>query len=175
MLSPSHPFAVPVLVRDQLLGILFVQNPDGAPVLDAHARAAVTRHVEAAITLAQGGVVADASAMPEPLAGPALRVHYFRKNSSIFIDGCYLVKGVAGAILWQLLGDFSESGRQEFSNRELRLLPALRLPETSHNLEVRLSLLQRRLEEHGKDLRMEKTARGKFRLAVTRPVELLAS
>ena len=41
------------------------------------------------------------------------------------------------------------------------------------NLEARLVLLQRRLVEHSPHIRIEKTGRGRFRLAVLRPVELV--
>lgn len=154
--------ALRVQADDQLLGILFLGHSGGPPPeLNPETWAAVTRHVQAAIALARGG--------------QALRVHYFRANSSVFIDGCYLIKGVAGTVLWQLLSEYIEAGQTEFSNRQLRLIPALKLPEFSHNLEVRLRLLQRRLEEQGQDLRIEKVARGRYRLAVTRPVELLMS
>ncbi|HEY0825123.1 MAG TPA: hypothetical protein VGD76_15140, partial [Ramlibacter sp.] len=104
-----------------------------------------------------------------------LRVRHFAANDSIFLGDSYLIKGVAGAILWKLLRDHRELGRTEFSNRELRLDPALRLPDVSDNLEARLLLLQRRLAEQGGGLRMEKTGRGRFRLVLSRPVELVSS
>lgn len=172
----GHRFALPVLGHDRLLGILFVRNAGGLPAtLNAHAKAAMTRHLEAAIELAEGRTPASPPIAIDAPGSQPLKIHYFRKNSSVFIDGCYLVKGLAGAILWQLLGDYAGAGRVDFSNRELRLTPALRLPEANHNLEVRLSLLQRRLHDRGDNLRIEKTERGKFRLVVQRPVELLAS
>ncbi len=85
----------------------------------------------------------------------------------------YLIKGVAGAIFRKLVADFSEQGRTEFTNRELRLDPRIRLPDVTDNLEARLILLVRRLAERGTDVRIEKTGRGRFRLAVERPLDLI--
>jgi len=99
-------------------------------------------------------------------------VRRYAENDSIFVGDEYMIKGVAGAILWKLLSDFVNEGRTEYSNRELRLDPAIRLPDLSENLEARLILLQRRLEERCPSLRIEKTGRGQFRLHVKRPLTL---
>jgi hypothetical protein len=123
-----------------------------------------------------GTEAAEAPAMPaatEPMAeGPPLQLRRFGSNDSVFVNDAYLIKGVAGAIFWKLLKDYSQQGRTEFSNRELRLDPSIRLPDVTDNLEARLLLLQRRLAEHGPHIRIEKTGRGRFRLAVQRPVVL---
>lgn len=58
----------------------------------------------------------------------------------------------------------------EFSNREIRLDQTLDLPDIKDNLEARLILLRKRLEERCNYLRIEKTAGGCFRLHVTRPL-----
>lgn len=94
------------------------------------------------------------------------------ENDSVFLDGDYLIKGVAGSILWTLLQDYSSRQRVEFSNRELRVDPRVRLPGVSDNLEARLVLLGRRLVERNAPLRIEKTGRGRFRLQVDRPLRL---
>jgi hypothetical protein len=99
-------------------------------------------------------------------------VRRYVENDSIFVGEDYLIKGVAGAILWRLLRAHLEDGRSEHSNRELRLDPAIRLPDLSENLEARLILLQRRLEERCPELQIEKTGRGRFRFNVRRPVQL---
>jgi hypothetical protein len=91
----------------------------------------------------------------------------------VFVDDDYLIKGVAGAILWRLLGAYIHEHRSDFTNRELRLDPAIRLPELSENLEARLILLQRRLAERCAFLRLEKTGRGRLRLVVSRPLRLV--
>ena len=92
---------------------------------------------------------------------------------SVFIGDDYLIKGVAGAIFCKLLRDYAREQRSEFSNRELRLDASIRLPDVSDNLEARLILLSRRLAERCEFLKIEKTGRGRFRLAVARPFRLV--
>jgi hypothetical protein len=102
-----------------------------------------------------------------------MQVRYFQANDSIFINDVYLIKGVAGAILRKLVSDHVRQGRTDFSNRELRLDPSLGLPDVTDNLDARLLLLQRRLAEHCPQIQMEKTGRGRFRLIVHCPLELV--
>lgn len=82
------------------------------------------------------------------------------------MDGSYLIKGVAGKLLWSLLRQHESEGRCEFTNREVRLDPTLELPDFRDNFESRLILLKRRLDEHEAPIRIEKTGRGRFRLLV---------
>jgi len=128
-------------------------------------------------------LVAQLSALPddtEPLvtasapdpAGAPLAVRYFPDDHSVFIDNDYLIKGVAGSILWALLNEHAQSGRRDFCNRELRRDPRLPLPDVGDNLETRLILLQRRLAERCPAIALEKTGRGRFRLGLARPLSL---
>jgi hypothetical protein len=99
-------------------------------------------------------------------------IRRFAANDSVFIDNEYLIKGVAGAILWKLVREHAAGRRSDFTNRELRLDSSLHLPDISDNLEARLILLARRLEERAPFMRITKTGRGRFRLDVSRPLQL---
>ena len=79
---------------------------------------------------------------------------------------------MAGAILWKLLREQQETGRTDFTTRELRLDGSLKLPDIVDNLDARLILLQRRLAERCPALAVEKTGRGRWRLKLERPVSL---
>jgi len=177
--EPHSQLAVPIVSAARLLGVLFAESPEDLRFgfEEEDLLVAMAGHLGAAIDLLQDQNLESAempgvaSARPAPRGAP-LQLRHFRANDSVFVDDSYLIKGVAGAIFWKLVNDHSRHGRTEFSNRELRLDPAIRLPDISDNLEARLLLLQRRLIEHGPHIRIEKTGRGRFRLAVLRPLEL---
>ncbi|MFZ2308762.1 MAG: GAF domain-containing protein [Rhodoferax sp.] len=176
--EPHSQLAVPVLSAGRLLGVLFVESPNDLQFSfeDEDVLVAVAGHLGASIDLMhaspeQPDPEPSDSVLP-PMGGQALLIRHFAANDSVFIGDDYLIKGVAGAIFWKLVQDFSVRGRTEFTNRELRLAPELGLPDVVDNLEARLLLLQRRLNEHGPWIRIEKTGRGRFCLAVLRPLEL---
>jgi len=172
--------AVPILAGSRLLGVLFAESPatgrfgydeeDGFMVLATHVGAVAAQLEDEPVAPADDDCTTR-RASPAP-AGTPLRLRRFVENDSVFVGEDYLIKGVAGSILWRLLRAHLEEGRSDHTNRELRLDPAIRLPDLSENLEARLILLQRRLEERCPDLRIEKTGRGRFRFSVRRPVQL---
>ncbi len=181
--APHSQLAVPMVSAGQLMGVLFAESTEDLH-FDFEAEdlmVALAHHVAAAVDSLQAGSDPADATEPAPgrkdsaaSKGTALQVRYFAASSSVFIGDTYLIKGVAGAIFWKLVNDCQQHGRTEFSNRELRLDAAIRLPDVTDNLEARLLLLQRRLAEHGPDVRIEKTGRGRFRLALTRPLMLQA-
>lgn len=92
----------------------------------------------------------------------------------MFVDGAYIVKGVAGALLRLMLEWHLNEGRSEFTNREMRLAAGTRMPEIKDNLETRLLLLRRRLEEKQAPIRIARVGRGRVRLEAEGPLVLEA-
>lgn len=193
-LTESHSqLALPISAGRRLLGVLYVESPIDLRFSydDEDALAALASLFGIAFRLLQQAPDEGREAGAEPPAGeiatppsgteslPArangepLLIRRYAENDSIFLDGDYLIKGVAGSIFWTLVRDCSERGQSQFSNRELRLDPRIRLPDVSDNLEARLILLARRLVERQAPLRIEKTGRGRFRLRVDRPLRLI--
>ena len=105
-------------------------------------------------------------------AAPAAQLRHYAADDSIFIDNEYLIKGVAGRVLWRLLQSYVEERRVDFTNKEIRLDASLELPDIKDNLEARLALLRRRLEDRCAFLRISSTGRGRIRLDVTRELTL---
>jgi adenylate cyclase len=179
--------AVPAMALGQLVGVLSVDSDD--PVAFTPADEAYLGVVASMLAnaveieraqerAAEEDLVAgrrsgsDAAAPDEDTAVPSTRVRFFSVDGSTFLDDDYLIKGVAGRMLWSLLRHHEEEGRVEFTNKEVRLDPTLELPEFRDNFESRLILLKRRLDERGAPIRIEKTGRGRFRLQVDVPLRL---
>lgn len=176
--------AVPLLSGSGLLGVLYTESPEEQRFNYEDEDALVVLAGQLALGIELLSRTAEQGTEPAPLrsghaphppapGGTTIAVRHFPADHSVFVANDYLIKGVAGAIIWKLLREHEESGRDEFSNRELRLDASLRLPDVSDNLDARLILLQRRLSERCPYLAIEKTGRGRFRLVVGRPVRLL--
>ena len=175
--------AVPAMVLGQLVGVVAIESatpaafqPDDGALLTVVATLVASvieidwAHERAAADAATGD--ATGRRPPAPAIAESTRVRFFAVDGSTFLDGDYLIKGVAGRVLWVLLGHHAREGRTEFTNKEVRLDPALELPEFRDNQESRLILLKRRLDEREAPIRIEKTGRGRFRLVVERDVRL---
>jgi hypothetical protein len=169
--APSSQIAVPIIGGGRTLGVLFAESEDTMRFGydDEDALALVAAHLGTLIMLLPPE---DVTTQPQ---GPALReappnaavtVRHYPYDDSVFLDHDYLIKGVAGAILWRLVREYAKSGRTDFTTRELRLDQTLRLPEFAENLDARLVLLRKRLDERSACIRIEKCGRGRFRLVV---------
>ncbi|MCB9898118.1 MAG: GAF domain-containing protein [Planctomycetes bacterium] len=163
---------LPLLVGCRLVGVLAVESPD--PFCFDEWDEAYLQIV--ANQIAQGiDRLGGAEETPLVVASsrPVRRFVFYRNDDCVFVDGEYLVRNVPGRILWKLLGQHAREGRTEFTNRELRLDPALGLPALKDNLESRLILLRNRLAERCPDVRMVSTGRGRFALELDCDTELV--
>jgi adenylate cyclase len=178
--------AAPSMVANRLLGVLAVESEQvGAfTAVDENLLTVVAHDIASAIELDRLAGRSGPSPQTAPPnmgadgsirggTGSAVFVRYFPADGSTFIGSEYLIKGVAGRILWRLLRDHQEAGRVEFTNREVRLDRSLELPAYRDKLESRLVLLQRRLDERQAPVRIQKTGRGRFRLELDATLELI--
>jgi hypothetical protein len=173
--------AVPAMAMGHLVGVLVAESPEPVAFDQTdEATLGVVATLVAGLVESERARAAD-SAGPTLRAmrpahaaatGSATRIRYFPVDGSTFIDGDYLIKGVAGRILWSLLGQYQSEGRVEFTNREVRLDRSLELPEYRDNFESRLILLKRRLAERAAPIHIEKIGRGRFRLDVMADLRL---
>lgn len=173
---PSLPerqsqLVTPMLASRQLVGVLALESESAGAfqAADECLAGIMASQVAMAIAAVGNSVTSPTSAGVRPV-----QVKYYADDESVFLDNEYLIKGVAGGILWRLLRIHEQEQRVDFSNREMRLDTTLGLPDVKDNLEARLILLRKRLEERCDYLRIEKTGRGRFRLEITRPLELVA-
>lgn len=178
--QPHSRLAVPIEAGNWLAGVLYVESADTRRLdfEDEDALIAIAQQ----LGLAMRWLTRPVETVDVPLAaiptapvvdGQSVTIRYVAATQSVFIEDEYLIKGVAGAVLWLLLNDFVQLGRSESNNRALRLDPRLKLPDFDDNLDTRLLLLQRRLSERCDWLGLEKLGRGRFRIMVTRSLTLI--
>jgi adenylate cyclase len=197
---PESQLGIPLLVRGELAAVLCLESEvpyrfheeDKASIeLLSNYLAIAIQHMQLNEHMAEGSARA-AVAAPEPASGPSLRLRpstnatesadpprrirheivYHAADECIMVDGEYLIRSLPAKILWRLLTAFDDCGRDEFTNRELRLDKSLNLPEYRDNLESRLLLLRRRLEQKCPNIRLVPRARGRFALELDCEIEL---
>jgi adenylate cyclase len=163
--------AVPMSVQGQVRGVLFVESPDRLAFDNQAAAALEMIAQQAAAALALNERLADEAdelGAPEPLPQlddrRIIRVLHHPFDHSVFIDHVYVIKGVAGQILMHMLDQHRQDKRVDFSNREIRVAMGTALPDFKDNLETRLLLLRRRLDELKLPVRLLHVGRGRLRL-----------
>jgi len=100
-------------------------------------------------------------------------VAFHEPDGSVLIDGDYIIKGVPGRILFSMLSEHQQSGRTEFTNREIRLDRTIGLPAGNDNLEARLLTLRRRLADRSDPFRLDRVGRGRLHLTVDSDIVLV--
>ncbi|HEU4372456.1 MAG TPA: GAF domain-containing protein [Telluria sp.] len=174
----NSQLAVPLLAGPRLVGVLYVESPQPMRFRGDDEDLLVALGSQLALSIDVLRACDDEPAAPTPAlpaqatGGEPVVVRHYPENDSIFLGGDYLIKGVAGSIFLALVRDFTDRGRTDFTNRELRLDPRIRLPDIGDNLEGRLLLLSRRLDERQAGVHIEKTGRGRFHLRLDRPIVL---
>lgn len=171
--------AVPMIADNEVLGVLFAESPERMAFRDEDAAALemLAREAARALKAMELGSDASPSELPPPptssVAGDReVRVSYHLVDDSIFVDGTYIVKGIAGALLHLMIKRHLCEERSEFTNRELRLALAPRMPDIKDNLETRLLLLRRRLEEKQASIQIVRIERGRLRMVAAGPIVL---
>ncbi|MBK9975713.1 MAG: GAF domain-containing protein [Planctomycetes bacterium] len=159
--------ALPLVAHDRLVGVLALESRDPLAFEDWHEAYLALLANQAALAIAMLSDREDedeeASAEPQPAPLPWRRrlFTWFAGDESVFVDGEYLIRYVPARILWKLLREHAQ-GRREFNNRELRMDESLGLPPVKDNLESRLILLRKRLQERCPDVRLVSVKRGRF-------------
>jgi adenylate cyclase len=174
--NPESQLGVPLLVRGELVAVLCLESEvpyrfheeDKASIeLLANYLAIAIQHMQLQERIADADHPPPSAGVPKA-AGHVHRVRrdivYYATDECILVDGEYLIRSLPARILWRLLSAYDACGRDQFTNRELRLDKSLNLPEYKDNLESRLLLLRRRLEQKCPDIRLVPRARGRFAL-----------
>lgn len=189
LVDAQSQMALPLVSGDRLVGVIAVESKSPSVFEEWHE--AYLEIIANQVAVAIEGILqreresAESVDVPPPPAGPpaglgfagktARRIKFYAADDCVFVDDEYLIRNIPGKILWRLLCDHRASGRTEFSNRELRLDPSLGLPALRDNLESRLVLLRKRLEQKCPDIALVPCGRGRFRLELACPVELIDS
>lgn len=182
--NPDSQLGVPLLNRGELIGVLCIESDQ--PYRFHEEDKAAIELLSSYLAIAIQNMLLqersdDVASEEPPKGGPHVpstsraqrEIAYYKADECILVDGEYLIRSLPAKILWKLLSARQSDGRAEFTNRELRLDKSLNLPEWKDNLESRLLLLRRRLEQKCPDLRIVPKARGRFALELGCDVALV--
>jgi adenylate cyclase len=175
--------AIPLLIRNELLGVLFAESERIFEFKEEDIQ--LLRTLGSVLAIAINGLqllhrmgeepapsrATESSSLPSPTL-ERLVVIYYEKDECLFVNGEYLIRGLPAKILWKLLKQHQAQQKSEFTNRELRMDQSLQLPEIKDNLESRLILLRKRLEKKCPFITISPSGRGRFCLQLSAKIVL---
>jgi hypothetical protein len=182
--NPASQLGVPLLVRGELVGVICIESETPyrfheedkttIELLGSYLAIAIQNMQLKEAEEANGEVPEDRVNPATPAAsGDRCELTYYRGEEVVMMDGEYLIRSLPARILWKLLQAHQRDGRAEFTNRELRLDKSLNLPAFKDNLETRLLLLRRRLDQKGGNIRLVPTGRGRFAIELGCKIDLV--
>jgi adenylate cyclase len=181
--NPSSQLGIPLLVRDELIGVLCIESEESyrfheedrtyLEVLGGYLAIAIQNALLKERTEEAEEPKTAADVLPPTGSRSRIEVAFYKGDECILVDGEYLVRSMPAKILWKLLQENQAQGSVEFTNRRLRLDKSLQFPEFKDNLESRLILLRRRLEERCPEIKIVQSGRGRFRFVLGAEVALV--
>jgi adenylate cyclase len=182
--NPASQLGVPLLVRGELIGVICIESETPyrfheedkttIELLGSHLAVAIQNMQLKEAEDAIGEVAEERVAPAVPSAsGDRCELTYYRGEEVVMMNGDYLIRSLPARILWKLVQTHQREGRAEFTNRELRLDKSLNLPAYKDNLETRLLLLRRRLDQKSAEIRLVPKGRGRFALQLGCKLELV--
>lgn len=179
--NPASQLGVPLVVAGELIGVLCIESEtpyrfheeDKTTIglLGSYLAVAIQNMQKTESELTP--TIERVESEPVRQTGRKCAIVYYKSEEVVMLDGDYLIRSLPARILWKLLQTHQREGRAEFTNRELRLDKSLNLPAFKDNLETRLLLLRRRLDQKGDDIRLVPKGRGRFALELGCAVELV--
>jgi adenylate cyclase len=185
--DPEFQLGIPLMARGELIGVLCIETETpyrfheedrsylevmGGYLAIAIQNALLRERAEEAEELGTEAPAVSSAAARAESSRRRIQVEYYPADECVLVDGEYLARGLPAKILRKLLHEHATMGSLEFTNRRLRLDKSLHLPEVKDNLESRLILLRRRLEERCPEIRIVQSGRGRFRLELLGEVAL---
>ncbi len=186
LIDAQSQLAIPLVAGDRLVGVLAVESRSPGMFEEWHEaflevvasqfafgiENMIKREREADAEAPPKAPAPDRSSIAPVPSTRSRKLKFFPSDDCVFVDDEYLVRNLPGRILWKLLREHQKTGRTDFTNRELRLDASLGLPAIRDNLESRLVLLRKRLEQKCPDIALVVTGRGQFRLVLACDVRL---
>jgi hypothetical protein len=176
LVNVQSQVAVPAVIEGEVVLVLFAEDMQIGRFKedDVQCMQLIANQLAAFIRYAptnEEQTLSQADAAKSAAPG-TLTVRYFEADGSVFFGDDYVVKSLPGRILFKLLSEYKCQRRTEFTKKELRLDPALKLPAVRDNLDTRLILLSRRLDERFPYARIRPSGRGRFSVEIDTPFEL---